>query len=191
RRRVALELLEVLGAAVERARYDVADELLLEPHVRIRVVPRDLGLDHPELGQVPARLGLLGAERGAEAVDLAEGGGGGLDIQLAGLGEVGAFVEVIDLEQAGAALADRAGQYRRIDADEVALVEEVVDRLFDLVPDAQDGALLARAEPEVPVVQQEVDAVLLGLYRVILAGPDDAEIGDGHLVAARRARILP
>ena len=52
----------------------------------------DLGLDHPELGEVAAGLGFFRAEGGAEAVDLAEGEGGGLDVELAGLGEVGLVV---------------------------------------------------------------------------------------------------
>ena len=49
----------------------------------------DLGLDHPELGEVAARLRLLRAEGRAEAVDLAQRERGGFDVELAGLREVG------------------------------------------------------------------------------------------------------
>ena len=65
------------------------DEVLGEVHVLLEVHERDLGLHHPELGEVAAGLALLGAEGGAEAVDLAERRGGGLDVELARLGEVG------------------------------------------------------------------------------------------------------
>src|SRR5688500_19631753 len=43
-----------------------------------------------------------------------------------------------DLEQS-ASLADRGGEDRRVDEGEVAIVEEVADRLLDLVADARDG----------------------------------------------------
>jgi hypothetical protein len=120
---------------------------------------------------VAARLGLLGAERRAEAVDLAERRRGRLAVELAGLREVRLLLEVVDLEQARAALADGAGQDGRVDAHEAALVEEVVDRLLDLAAHAHDGALLAGPQPEVAVVEQEVDAVLLRLDRVLVAAP--------------------
>ena len=72
---VALQLRELRGAALEHALHEVRDEVLLEPHVVVRVVPRHLRLDHPELGEVAARLRLLGAEGRAEGVDLPERGG--------------------------------------------------------------------------------------------------------------------
>ena len=48
----------------------------------------DLGLDHPELGQVAARLRLLGAERRAEAVHAAERHRVGFVVELAALRQV-------------------------------------------------------------------------------------------------------
>ena len=48
---------------------------------------RDLGLDHPELGQVAAGVAVLGAERRAEGVDLRQRQAVGLDVQLAADGE--------------------------------------------------------------------------------------------------------
>ena len=49
---------------------------------------RHLRLDHPELGQMAAGLRLLGAERRAEAVDLAERHRIGFVVKLAGLRQV-------------------------------------------------------------------------------------------------------
>ena len=65
-----------------------------------------------------------------------------------------------------------------------------MDRLLDLVADREDRALPRAAEPEVPVVEQEVDAVLLRLDRVVRrAVADDRERFDAELEAAGRARI--
>src|SRR5215208_7794214 len=102
------------------------------------------------------------------------GGGERLAVELARLREVrGPLLEVLGREEA-APLADRRGQDRRVDADEVALVEEVLDPLLDLVPHAKDGGLGRTAEPEVAMVQQVIDPVLLRLDRVVDgAGTDD------------------
>src|SRR5690606_576565 len=119
----------------------------------------------------------------------AERGGRRLDVELAGLREVGLLVEVIDLAEAGAALADRAGQDRGIDTREAALVEEVGDRLLDLIAHTHDGALLLRPQPEVTMIEQEVDTVLFRLDRVFGARADDDHVVDRDLIAAGRARV--
>jgi hypothetical protein len=62
--------------------------MVSRPHVGIGIVERDFGLDHPELGEVPASLGLFRSEGGAEAVDLAERRGDGFYIELARLCEM-------------------------------------------------------------------------------------------------------
>src|SRR5436190_8474680 len=63
RRDDALELRDVafqhgqLGpSALQHARDDVREETLGERHVVVEIGERHLGLDHPELGQMPARL---------------------------------------------------------------------------------------------------------------------------------------
>ena len=85
---------------LEDARDDVGDEVFGELHEAVEVEVGDLGLDHPELGEVAAGLGFFGAEGGAEAVDLAERERGGFDVELAGLREVGlVVVEVVHLEE--------------------------------------------------------------------------------------------
>ena len=120
-----------------------------------------LGLDHPELGEVAAGLRFFGAEGGAEAVDLAEREGGGFDVELAGLGEVGlVVVEVVHLEELGGAFAGVGREDGRIGADEAVVVEVLGGGAHDGGADAEDGGLARGAEPEVAVLHEEVDAVL-------------------------------
>jgi hypothetical protein len=87
--RVAADDGELGGAVLEDALDDVGEEVFGEFEQAVEVAVGDFGLDHPELGEVAAGLGFFRAEGGAEAVDLAEREGGGLDVKLAGLGEEG------------------------------------------------------------------------------------------------------
>ena len=107
---VAFEGVELVTAAVERTFHEMTDEVFLQLHVGVGIGPRDLGFEHPELGEVAAGLGLLGAERRPEAVNLAEGHGRGLLIELSGLGEEGGVAEVVGLEQGGGSLAGGGGE---------------------------------------------------------------------------------
>src|SRR5439155_8842949 len=112
---VALELLERRRTPLETPLDQVRDQILLQAHVVVRVVPGDLGLDHPELGEVAARLRFLGAEGGAERVDLPERRRRRLAVELPRLREVRVpFLEVLGGKQA-TPLADRRRENRRID----------------------------------------------------------------------------
>ena len=65
-------------------------------------------------------------------------------------------------------------------------------RADDLVAHAQDGVLAPAAQPQVPVVHQEIDAVLFGRDRIRLGlghALHDFDVLDIHLVAARRALL--
>src|ERR1017187_9053622 len=96
---------------------DVRDEVFGKFEEAVEVHEGNFGLDHPELGEVTAGLGFLRAEGGAEAVDLAEGEGGGLNVELAGLGEVGGVAEVVELEEGAGAFAGGGGEDGRVGAD--------------------------------------------------------------------------
>src|SRR5207248_89628 len=75
-------------------------------------------------------------------------------------------------------------------AEKPALVEEVVNRLLDLVADDEDRSLPVTPQPEMPVVEEEIDAMLFRLNWIIdRAWSDDGEIGRGDLVTTGRARI--
>ncbi len=65
-----LEERHVVGALREHRLEDVLQQRLGEVRVVRQLRERDLRLDHPELGQVPARVRVLRAERGTERVDL-------------------------------------------------------------------------------------------------------------------------
>src|ERR1019366_9728376 len=113
-----------------------------------------------------------------------------LEIELAGLRQVGLLViRVLRLEKTRRALAGRGRQDRRIDAGVAARVEEVVDRALDLAAHLEDGDLLRRAQPEVPLRHEEVDAVLLRRDRPVVAEVEDRNGRDGQLHAAGRARV--
>src|SRR5438270_2122627 len=192
RREIAPQTGKILLPLLQAATHHVRHEGFLQPHVGIRIVPRDLGLDHPELREVPARLGLLGTECRAEAIHLAERRGGGLDVQLAGLREIGLpEIEVIHGEERAGMLADRAGENGRVDQREVALLEEIANRLHDFVAHVRDRNLLLGAQPQMAVLEQIRDAVLLGGDRKLGARPEDLQVRRLELDAARRARIGP
>ena len=55
---------------------------------------RPLGLEHPELGEVPRGLGALGAEAGREGVYAGDGRRHGFEVELGRDGEVGGVGEI-------------------------------------------------------------------------------------------------
>ena len=135
-------------------------------------------------------LRFLGAERGPKAVHLAERRGRGLDVELTGLRQIGfPEIEVVGGEQRARVLTDRARENRCVDQREVALVEEVPDRLDHFVAHPRDRHLAPAPEPEVTVLEQEGGAVLLGRDRVVRARAQHGEVLRGQLHATRRARI--
>src|SRR5207245_6713480 len=70
-----------------------------------------------------------------------------------------------------------------------AVVEEIADRVDDLVADAQDRLLPLAADPQVPAVEQIVDAVLLRRDGEVVRLADDLQRLDVDFVAARRALV--
>ena len=189
-RGVALERLELARAPIEHARDDLDDEPFgeLDDIVERRV--GDFGFDHPELGEVPARLRLLGAERRPEAVHAAERHRVGLVVELAALREVRRrVVEVLHGKERRRAFARRRREDRRVGEDEAAAVEVVAHRVDHLVAHAQDRLLARRADPQVAPIHQEVDAVFLRRDREVVRLAHDLEARDVDLVAARRALV--
>ena len=170
-RRVALERLQLALPFVEHPRDDRHHEPLGQiDHVVERRV-RHFRLDHPELREVPARLGLLGAEHRTEVVDAAERHGVGLGVELPALREKDFLIlEVVDREERRRALARRRRENRRVGEDEPLVVEEVAHRADDLVTHAKDRRLLLRTNPQVTAIEQVVDAVLLRRNRIVVDG---------------------
>ncbi len=139
-----------------------------------------------------AGLRFLGAKGGSEAIDLAEGQRGALDIELTALREEGLIAEVLDREERGGAFAGSGGEDRRIGEDEAVVVEIVARGLDDLGADAQDRRLPRRTDPEMAVLHQEFDAVLLGrdgIGLLLRHALHDFDVFDIELIAAGGALI--
>ena len=95
-RNIAANGLQVGTAAFETSFYQKAQQPFGERHYVIELCVSDLGLDHPELGQVAASFTFLGAEGGSERIDFAQRHGGCFDVELPGLSQVGLLVEIIN-----------------------------------------------------------------------------------------------
>ena len=120
-------------------------------------------LHHPEFHQVPAGLGLLSTERGSKAIHPAQGRRGGFTVELPALRQIGLLVEVVRLEEGGRPFTGVRGEDRGIHQDEAPVVEKVPAGTDDFVTNSQDGMLPAGTEPEMPVLHEEPDPVLLRL----------------------------
>src|SRR5262249_16918578 len=75
--------------------------------------------------------------------------------------------------------------------DEGSAGEEVADRVDDPVPDAQDRLLPLAADPQVPAVEQVVDAMLLRGDRELVRLADHVEVLHVDLVSARGTFVSP
>ena len=160
------------------------------------VVEGDLGLDHPELGEVARSVGVLGAESRAEGVDAAQGLAVGLDVELARDGEGGGLAEEVlgvvdrtaglgeglevegrDLEHLARALGVGGGDEGRVDVVEAALLEELVDGEGHAVADPGHRAEGIGPGPEVGDLAEELEGVGLLLEGIALGGglADDGE----------------
>ena len=85
----------VVGALVEHGPEGVLEEVLGESGIGVQVGEGDLRLDHPELGQVAARVRVLGPEGGPEGVDARERQAVGLHVELTGDREEGRAAEEV------------------------------------------------------------------------------------------------
>ena len=161
---VALERFEFAGFVFHHALNDGADQTFAQIHHVGKFGVGGLRLEHPEFGEVAAGLGFFGAKRGAESVDLAERHGGGFDVELAALREIGFLVvNVVHFEERGSAFAGRGSENRRV-GERVALrVHEIARGANGFGADAQNRSLARRANPEMAVIEQEIDAMLFEL----------------------------
>ena len=73
---------EILVPLLQQRLEGVLQEPLRQRRIVGEVGEGDLRLDHPELGEVAAGVGVLGAERRPEGVDLGEREAVGLDVEL-------------------------------------------------------------------------------------------------------------
>ena len=186
-----------LGSMLQNIGNDVLQHVLFHPEQIVQIGEGHLGLDHPELGGMAGGVGVFGTEGGAEGIDVAEGHGIGLAVELAGNGQIGGFAEEVlaevhlavlgqgnvlqihggDLEHFACALAVRAGDQGSVDIDEIPLLEELVDGHGCQAADTEHGLEGVGTGPQVRNGAQELHGVLLGLQGIIAAG--GAFHGDG------------
>src|SRR5579872_1355993 len=80
---IAPDGLQIDTTLFQAALYEEADEAFGEFHDVVEFGVGNLRFDHPELGEMPARLRLLGAKRWTEGIDFAERHRRGFNIELA------------------------------------------------------------------------------------------------------------
>ena len=157
----------------------VLEQGLRQVGVVVQVGEGDLRLHHPELRQVAAGVGVLGAESGPEGIDLAHGQAVGLHLQLARDREEGLAAEKVlaeihlprggarqvgeiqgaDPEQLAGALAIAAGDDGGVDPVETLVVEIVVDGVGQGAAHPGDGADGVGARAQVGLAAQVLEAV--------------------------------
>ena len=135
-------------------------------------------------------VGVLGAERGAEGIHIAEGEREVFGVELAGYGQVRALAEEVlgkidlavrrareiveverrDAEHLARALAVGTRDNRGLDVNKAAVLEERVHRLCGHAADAKRRAEEVRARAQVLDRAQELHAVALFLQRVVRRG---------------------
>ena len=186
---VAPDHLQLRFAIAQRIPGDADEEVLGQIHVHRQVVERHLRLDHPELGQMAARLRLLGAEGGTEGVDFAESHRHGFAVELAALCQIGRLAEVVDLEERAGAFDGVFGEDRRVHLDKPTLLKKSMDGHDDAVAHPHDGPLAAAAQPEVPVIHQKLDAVCFGRDRILVGFADQRQRCSLDFVAAHLAFV--
>ena len=177
------------------ARKTVLEEALRQVGVVGQVGEGDLRLDHPELGQVAAGVGVLRAERRPEGVDAGQRQAVGLDVELARHGQERGLAEEVlrvvdravgrarqvgqvqrgDAEQLAGALGVAGRQDRRVHPEEAVLVEVAMDGHGQAVPDAGHRADAVRAHAQVGDLAQVLEGVVLGLDRVAVRVVDPAD----------------
>ena len=168
---------------VEHSLDDEAEKVFGKVHVAFKVEVSDLGLDHPKLGEVAPGFRLFGSERRAKAIHLAMGHRRRFHVQLTGLRQVSLPIKVVDGEQVARALHRVGGEHRGVDQSETVAVEIVSDRFDDRVADPKNDVLSGGPKPQVAVIHQKGDAVLLFGDRILLGATDDLETDHRKLEA--------
>ena len=202
----SVEELHLLRAAFEHRVDDVLDHRLGRVHIVIEIGKGHLRLDHPEFGRVALGIGDLGAEGGAEGVDVAEGEGKVLGVELAGDREVRGLAEevlavvhravffqrqVVEIQRRHAehlarALGVGAGDDRRLGIDEAAALEKFMHGPRRDAAHAEDRGKQVRTRAQMLDRAQKFDAVALFLQRIVRRG----HALDGDLVGLEFEGLL-
>ena len=139
---------------------------------------------------MPGGVGVLSPEGGAKGVDIPEGHGEGLAVELAGHRQVGGLAEEVlgeihlavlgaghvvqiqggYLEHLACAFAVRAGNQRGVNVNEVPVLEELVDGHGRQAADTEHRLEGIGPGPQVGNGAQELHGVALGLQGIVAGG---------------------
>ena len=186
---IPIQALQLFLPILQHPLDDERNEIFRQDHAVVQVRVSHLGLDHPELRQMPACFRLLGPERRPETVNLAEGSDSSFVVELPALRQVSFSPEVIRLEERRSSLAGIGREDGRIQERESASVEKIAAGLDDLMSNFQNRPLMRRTEPEMAMIHQESCAVLLGRDGIILSDLMNLDVLDLKFVPARRALV--
>src|SRR6185436_15182621 len=102
-------------------------------------------------------------------------------------------VKILHLKKRRCSFAGGRSEYRRVAQCESVVIEEVTHALDDFVANFENRPLPRRADPEVALIHEEFDAMLLGCYwKGILFGNHllGLDIREIHFVSAGSARVF-
>src|SRR5262249_10719395 len=155
---------------------DSFQECLRQIHVVIQVVEGHFRLDHPEFGQMPGRVRILGTKRWPKRVHLAQGRGEDLRLKLAAdrqvrgtakeiAGEVGAFAREFgeikrrDLEHLAGAFTVTRRDDRRMNVQKALLLKEIMDRSANAIANPRHGTESVGPWPKMRHRSQELEGM--------------------------------
>ena len=142
-----VEEIHLLGSILQHILNDIFQHGLRKIHVVVQIRESTLRLNHPELRRVTGGIGILRAEGRPEGIDIAEGLGICLAVELSAYRQVRLLAEEIlaviyiallvqrrilgiqcsHTEHLARALAVASGDQRRVHIDEASLLEEFMD----------------------------------------------------------------
>ena len=154
-----VEELHVFFTIGEHIGDDPLQESLGQIHVVSQLEECRLGLDHPELGQMPRGVGVFRTERGAERVNFAQCRGVDFAFQLTRHGQVRGTIEKVlrevdrslgiagnigrvergDAEHLARPFAIARRDDGRVDVEKAVFLEKIVDRTTDAIANTHHG----------------------------------------------------
>ncbi len=192
-----VEELHLLGAALQSLGDDGLHHFLGDFQDIRELGKGDFRLHMPELSHVALGVGVLGAERRAERVDLAESHGGDFALQLAGYREAGLLAEKVvlvvllfglallggivalsrDLKHFAGTLGVGTGDERGVDVDETVALEVLMDGGGKGGADVEHGVERVGAYAQLRHGAEILHGVALLLERVVRgAGAEERDL---------------
>jgi len=191
-----VEEVHLLRALLHHIADDILDHVLGGVHIAVQIGEGHLRLHHPELSGVTLGVGILRTEGRTKGIDIAEGHGEVLGVQLTGHRQAGLLAEEVltvihltvlrlgdvvqvqrgHLEHLAGALAVAGGDDGGLCVDKAAILEELVDGVGRRAPHPEGGGEQVRPGTQVLDSPQELYAVALFLQGIVRSG--DALHGD-------------